>query len=219
MSEIDVKPPKSTREKLIVAGMILIMTIPLLLLMKPWQKEVNPTATPGKTIADPIQGSVDAPVKIIEYGDFGCPTCRAWYQKGVIKQIQAKYGKDVAFIWRDFPVITFESPKAAEAGQCANEQGKFWEYHDYLYEKAQGITVDNLKDYAILVGLDSAKFNRCLDEGFYYTKVNLNLKDGYKKAFPGTPSFLVNDQKVFGPVNYDSLAGMVDKILAGLKSG
>ena len=75
----------------------------------------------------------------------------------------AEYGDQVQFVWRDFPIITAQSPKAAEAGQCAFDQGKFWEYHDYLFERANSLSVSDLKAYAREVGLDGEQFDQCLD--------------------------------------------------------
>ncbi len=84
--------------------------------------------------AAPALGPKTAPVTIVEYGDFGCPSCWLWYATGVLDQLRAKYGDQIRFVWRDYAVITLLSPDAAEAGQCANEQGKFWEFHDAVYD-------------------------------------------------------------------------------------
>ena len=102
---------------------------------------------------------------IIEYGDFGCPTCRGWEQAGVLKQIVATYGDQVHFVWRDYPIITAQSPQAAEAGQCAFDQDKFWQYHDLLYAKAPALSISDLKSYAAQIGLNTAQFNQCLELG------------------------------------------------------
>ena len=123
-----------------------------------------PPATTA-TASDPTLGPVSAPVTLIEYGDFGCSTCRAWEKAGILKAALQKYGDQLHFVWRDFPVITAESPKAAEAGRCAYDQGKFWEYHDLLYQKAPALSVADLKAYAGQLGLDTVVFNQCLDFG------------------------------------------------------
>ena len=102
---------------------------------------------------------------IIEYGDFGCTTCRGWEQAGVLKQIVAAYGNQVHFVWRDYPIITAQSPQAAEAGQCAFDQDKFWQYHDLLYAKAPALSISNLKSYAAQIGLNTAQFDQCLELG------------------------------------------------------
>ena len=83
------------------------------------------TATAALVTDDPSLGPASAPVTLIEYGDFGCTTCRAWEKAGVLKAVRQKYGDKLHFVWRDFPVITADSPKAAEAGRCAYDQKKF----------------------------------------------------------------------------------------------
>src|SRR5262249_25577273 len=97
---------------------------------------------------DPALGPANAPVPIIAYGGFGCPTCKAWHQAGILRHVLAKYGNKVRFVWRDFPIITADSFKAAEAGQCAQDQGRFWPFHDLVYDRSPAIGVDDLKRYA-----------------------------------------------------------------------
>lgn len=103
---------------------------------------------------------------------------------------------------------------AAEAGQCAFDQGKFWEYHDYLYEQGRLLNVVDLKTYAREIGLDSTQFNQCLDSGQNKAKIDRNLEQAYRLGLPGTPSFVVNDQKLAGPPTYATLKGIIDDILA-----
>lgn len=164
---------------------------------------------------NPTIGSETAKVVITEYGDFGCPSCRAWHNAGIMEQIIATYGDQVQFVWKDFPVITAQSPKAAEAGQCAFDQGKFWEYHDYLYENASSLSVNDLKLYATQLGLDTEKFNACLDSGQNFAKVNQNLGEARTLGLPGTPSFLVNGKKLIGPPSLETLKTTIDEILVG----
>ncbi|MEP7136663.1 MAG: thioredoxin domain-containing protein [Chloroflexota bacterium] len=165
--------------------------------------------------SNPILGPASAKVTITEYADFGCPSCQAWHRAGILKQVLAAYGDKVQFVWKDFPVITAQSPKAAEAGQCAFDQGKFWEYHDLLYEKAPALSVSELKVYAAQTGLDTTKFNQCLDSGQNQAKVNQSLNEAQRQyAFPGTPSFLVNGQKLVGPPTFETLKSIIDPILA-----
>jgi protein-disulfide isomerase len=120
----------------------------------------------------------------------------------------------VRFVWRDFPVITPQSPKAAEAAHCAADQGKFWEYHDYVYEHAQGLSMSALKAYAAALNLDTAAFNQCLDSGQHRATVERNLQDALAHGFRGTPSFLINDQPLIGPPSLESLQQRIDMILA-----
>lgn len=165
--------------------------------------------------SNPALGSGTAKVTITEYGDFGCPSCRAWHRAGIMQQILTAFGDNVQFVWKDFPVITAQSPKAAEAGQCAFDQGKFWEYHDLLYEKAPALSVSNLKEYAVQIGLNTEMFNQCLDSGQNRAKVEDNLNEARSLGLPGTPSFLVNGKRLVGPPSFDVLKSTIDSILAG----
>lgn len=131
-----------------------------------------------------------------------------------MKQIRAQYGDKVRFVWRDLPVITPESPKAAEAGHCAADQGKFWEYHDYLYERAPGISVSQLKTYAADLKLDTQTFNQCLDSGQYRGTVDHNLQDASAHGVLGTPSFLVNGRTVVGSQSFSDFQRVIDAALA-----
>ncbi|MBI5823400.1 MAG: DsbA family protein [Chloroflexi bacterium] len=165
--------------------------------------------------SNPTIGSDSAKVVITEYADFGCPACRAWHNSGIMEQVRAAYGDDVQFVWKDFPVITAQSPKAAEAGQCAFDQGRFWEYHDALFANAPALGVSDLKSYAAQIGLDAETFNQCLDSGQNRAKVEQSLNEAQREyAFPGTPSFLVNGKKLVGPPSYETLKSTIDAILA-----
>ncbi len=157
-------------------------------------------------------GPIAAPVTVVEYGDFGCPTCRAWHYANVLNQIHDKYGNQVRFVWRDFPVITALSPKAAEAGWCAQDQDKFWEFHDLVYARFQ-IDVDSLKADAVQLGLDAARFNQCLDSGQHQADVNRDWLDAKAHGFRATPSFLINDKPFIGPPSFDMLVSLIDPIL------
>src|SRR5689334_7855323 len=126
---------------------------------------------------NPQIGPKNAPITIVEFGDYGCSSCLIWAGAGMRQQLLDKYGNKVRFVWADFPVITLESPKAAEAGRCAYDQDKFWEYQDYLYNNYQGIEIAYLKFYAGRIGLDQARFDQCLDSGAKEAEVNLDFKD------------------------------------------
>jgi protein-disulfide isomerase len=168
----------------------------------------------GTSLADePSLGPADAPVTIVEYGDFGCATCRSWYRQSVLEQILSHYGTQVRFVWRDFPIITAASPLAAEAGQCAFDQGRFWEYHDLLFDRAPPLSGKDLKAYAAELGLDTARFDNCLDSGVHQAKVEASTKDAYSHGFVATPAFLVNDQPIAGPQSFEFFKGVIDPIL------
>ncbi len=173
------------------------------------------TVSPQRLKTYPTLGPANAPVLITEYGDFGCPTCKGWFHSGTLAQLQQAYGDKIAFIWRDLPIITPQSPKAAEAGQCAFDQNKFWEYHDYLYDKAPGISVSELKQAAVTVGLDAGSFNQCLDSGKYAAMVAQSKQAGTDLGFLGTPGFTVNEFRLAGPASLAQFKAVIDPILAG----
>lgn len=162
---------------------------------------------------DNIDGSPDAPVIITEFGDFGCPACRQWHLSGTKTRIQETFGDDVTFVFRHFPVITAQSPKAAEAGQCAAEQGGFWPYHDYVYERGSGLGDDQLVTYAGAIGLDSAEFESCLDSGRFEDYVDADMRLARDVGARGTPTFMVNNQLVAAP----TLSILTDAIRAELE--
>ena len=145
------------------------------------------------------QGNVAAPVTIVEFGDFGCPACRQWHRSGIKEQVQREFGDEVRFVFRHFPVITAQSPQAAAASQCAADQGEFWQYHDYLYENANGLAIDQLKGYAADIGLDTAQFNSCVDSGQHEDYVSADLELARRSGARGTPTFMVNGQIVANP--------------------
>ncbi len=172
-----------------------------------------PTATPVpptaiKTIGR-TQGNPDAKVTLVVYADFQCPYSRR-YWRDLEPQIEEAYvqtGK-ISYTYKYFPVIDGdrigESHWAAYAAECANEQGKFWEYHDKLYsewfgENSGAYTRNNLKKYAAELNLDTAKFNACLDSDRYATLVLEHLIEALQIKLPGTPTFLVNGRKIDTP--------------------
>jgi len=151
---------------------------------------------------NPILGPVDAPVTITEFGDFTCSSCRSWHQAGVMVQILNQFDGLVRLEWRDLPIITADSPKAAQAGQCAHDQGRFWDYLDRVYNEP-GSSYTNARPgalvrYAEEIGLDMVPFNSCLDGSQHLATVNFDLKFARSQGFNGTPSFMVNGTRVIG---------------------
>jgi protein-disulfide isomerase len=194
------------------AGVLGVIVIIALLLAPRSVAQTAVTTLPSAD--DRALGPASAPVTIVEYGDFGCTTCRAWHNAGILDQVIKKYGDKVHFVWRDFPVITAQSPKAAEAGRCAADQDQFWPYHDLLYAKAPILDVASLKTYAAQLGLEAAQFNQCLDSGRHKAEVDRDWQDALARQFRGTPSFLINDRPLAGPPSFQTLQGLIDPILA-----
>jgi protein-disulfide isomerase len=194
-------------------GVVVLVAVTIILILR--SKSNAQPLSAARLASDPALGSPSAKVTIVEFGDFGCPTCRGWEQAGVLKQIVSTYGQQIHFIWKDYPVITAESPKAAEAGQCAFDQGRFWDYHDLLYAKAPALSISDLKSYAAQVGLNPAQFNQCLDSGQDKAKVDQSLSEARQEGFIGTPSFLINNQKLIGPAPFGQFKSRINAILAG----
>ena len=168
---------------------------------------------------DPVLGEEDAPVTIIEFSDFQCPFCKSFKDQtfGLIQENYIDTGK-VKFVYRDFPLSSIHSmaQKGAEASECADDQGKFWEYHDVLFEKQQEWTTigaSKLKEYAANLGLDSGDFDSCLDSGKYEDEVNQDLSDGSIVGVQGTPSFFVNGVQLSGAQPYASFQAAIEQAL------
>ena len=177
------------------------------------QSTVVPANNLERIALSNIDGPANAPVSIIEFGDFGCSSCRFWHNQGIKEQIQAEYGEQVHFVFRHFPVITANSPKAAEAAQCAGDQGQFWEYHDYLYEEARDLSEGALLGYARVLGLDTAVFTDCLLSGKHADYVQTDLASARAEGAIGTPTFFVNGQLLAVPT-YENLSALIEQELA-----
>jgi protein-disulfide isomerase len=178
-----------------------------------WPKASASQSTSVNLNNEPSIGPMDAPVTLIEYGDFGCTTCKGWYNAGVLDKLRATYGDKLRFVWRDYPIITAQSPKAAEAAQCAFDQGKFWQYHNLLYQRAPALSVNDLKSYAAELGLDTAHFNQCLDSGEKAAIVQKSEADARQLGFTATPDFLLNGEAIIGPPSFADLQTRINAIL------
>lgn len=174
----------------------------------------TPTAGLGDNLPAPIvnmsdiiqnaaasTGSDDAPIILVEYSDYQCPFCRAWYNDSKSK-LQTEFidtGK-VKLVYKDFPLSFHPMAQPyAEAARCAGDQQKYWEMHDKIFieqnKKGQGTiqdyTNDNIKTWAQELGLDSASFNSCLDTGKYSQAVQANFQEGSQIGVTGTPAFFI----------------------------
>ena len=159
-------------------------------------------------------GPQSAPVTITEYADFGCVSCQAWHQFGIRKEVISAYGNQVRFVWRDFPMTTTNSPIAAEAGFCAHDQDRFWDYHDILFENAPPLAMENLKAYAERIDLDIGMFNQCLESRKYQQAVENELAAAKELRLRGVPSFIINGRRLIGPPSFEQLAATIEEILA-----
>ena len=176
------------------------------------------------TMSPPLEGSEDASVTIIEFGDFQCPKCEQWFQneKSAIKSDYIDTGKaNLYFV--DFPFLGEDSDIAANASYCANDQGKYWEYHSHLYTNQGGINEgwansDALKQFAVDLGLDTDEFNSCLDSNKYADRVSYNKQVGANHGVEGTPVFVIinsdgTSEQIDGPQPSAIFANVIDGML------
>ena len=179
-------------------------------------------ALPTVSSTDFVLGDQNAPVTFIEYGDFQCPFCGKFFKEteSALREKYIKTGK-VKFIYRDFAFLGPESTWAANAASCAGEQGKFWEYHDYLYsnqrsENQGAFGKDNLKGFAKVLSLDSAKFNACLDSEKYNDAISKETKAGSGAGVSGTPANFINGVLYPGALPTQNFVQIIDAELSKL---
>jgi protein-disulfide isomerase len=166
---------------------------------------------------DASEGPANAPVTIIEFSDFQCPFCQR--VAPTLKRVRETYGDKVRIVWKDFPLTQIhpQAFKAAEAGNCAREQGKFWEYHDRLFANQAALQPEFLKKYAADAGLDAAKFNACLDTAKYSDRVQEQMGVGTGLGVGSTPSLYVNGRLVAGAQPYETFVTIIDEELERAK--
>lgn len=177
---------------------------------------------PEVTSSDFVLGEANAPVTVVEYGDFQCPFCGKFFKETepALRENYIKTGK-VKFIYRDFAFLGQESTWAANAARCAGEQGKFWQYHDYLYGNQRGenqgaFSKNNLKSFASALSLDKEKFNTCLDSDKYLEEIKKETKAGGEAGVQGTPANFVNGVLYVGALPSSTFTKIIDDELSKL---
>jgi protein-disulfide isomerase len=170
-------------------------------------------STEGRTL---VAEGARVRVTIDEYSDFQCPYCARAAQT-MDPNIEQEYVADgrVKLVFHPLALIGQESLWAADAAECANEQGRFWDYHDKLFENQHGenqgaFVIDNLKRFAEELALDTQAFNQCLDSGKYEDIVKAETRDAVNKGILSTPTFVVGSQTVEGPGSYDALKKVIE---------
>jgi len=160
---------------------------------------------------DPILGPVDAPVTIIEFADFQCPYCVRHFQE-TYPLIATQYGDQVRFVFKNFPLTSIhpEADPAAQAAECAREQGMFWEYHDLLFGGTLGLGQAAYEGYAAQLGMDVAALNVCLEEGRYAQAVDQDMALGQQLGVSSTPTFFINGIALVGAYPFDVFTSVID---------
>jgi predicted DsbA family dithiol-disulfide isomerase len=166
----------------------------------------------------PTLGKSNAPVTLVEFSDFQCPYCQA--AAPTLKQVAKKFGDKVQIIYRQFPLSSIHpfALKAAEASLCANEQGKFWQMHDVMFQDQMKLAVSDLKQTARRLGLNGKLFDSCLDSGRYAEQVQNDQKEGTRVGVNGTPAMFINGTSVDGgSVPFSVLETAIQRELAATK--
>jgi protein-disulfide isomerase len=172
-----------------------------------------PRYTVATAAIDPVRGAASAPVTIIEFSDYQCPFCAR--VNPTLEQVRKTYGDKVKIIFKDFPLPNHpQAPKAAEAGHCAGEQGKYWEMHDQMFANQRALNVPELKQYATALGLDAAKFNQCLDSGKHAGLVASGTAQGEKMGVNSTPTLYVNGRPLIGAQPFEAFKQIIDEELS-----
>jgi protein-disulfide isomerase len=165
----------------------------------------------------PERGQKSAPVVMVEFADFECPFCRQ--MQPAIDRLEKEYDGRLTFFYKEFPLsIHPHAEKAAEAALCAGEQGAFWKYHDTLFSDESGLEVPQLRESARVLGLDTARFNSCLDSGKQAPAIEKDIAQGLHLGLAGTPGIFINGYFLSGVVPYDTLREIVEQQLASPKS-
>jgi protein-disulfide isomerase len=161
----------------------------------------------------PFKGPASAPITIVEFSDFQCSYCKRVLT--VLNQVLQRYPDQVKLAFRDFPILNIhpQAQKAAEAAHCASEQGKFWEYHDLLFEKQDVIPTTDFTEHAKALGLELTNFQACLDSQKYKEKVERNYADGVNAGVSGTPAFFINGRFVSGAQPLEAFKAVIDEEL------
>jgi len=162
----------------------------------------------------PARGPADARVTIIEFSDYQCPFCKSYVDQ-TLPLILDTYGDRVRYVFRDFPIEQLhpQAVQAAQAAQCAFEQGKFWEYHDLLFQNQGALDAKSLKEYAVQLGLDQVVFDGCLDSGKYAQEVQDDFDDARAHGVTGTPTFFINGRKLMGAQSFATLQAIIEEEL------
>ncbi|MBH0196692.1 MAG: thioredoxin domain-containing protein [Nitrospira sp.] len=172
----------------------------------------QPPILPVPISDDPSIGPINAPITIVEFSDFQCPYCRN--SVSILKELRNLYGEQIQLIYRDFPGPNHpHAGPAAEAALCAKEQGKFWEYHDLLFERQ---TPGQGWDFVALAkerGLQLDRFENCLATERHRDDVAKDLKDGFKLGITSTPTFFINGRPLVGAKPVADFRAMIDKLL------
>lgn len=160
-----------------------------------------------------FRGIATAAVTVIEFSDFQCPYCAKFHE--TMQEVVKNYPTEVKWVYKHFPLDSIHSyaRQAAEASECAGEQGRFWEYADQLYVRQSEIKPSLFNELAQSLGLDTERFEQCLDSGKYEDKVKADQQEGAEAGVTGTPGSFLNGQALGGAASYEAIKALIDESL------
>lgn len=157
-------------------------------------------------------GDKNAKVTMVVYSDFECPYCQGYHE--TVKQIIVKYGNKVRIVWKHFPLSFHANAEpAANAAECAGEQGKFWEYADKLFANQENFGTALWAKLAGELKLNTSKFNSCMTAKTYQAKIDADLNEGIANGVEGTPATFINGELVSGALPLSNFEQIIDGIL------
>jgi len=161
--------------------------------------------TPPVSARDHAQGPAEAPVTLVEYGDYECPHCGRAYP--MVKAIQLRMGNELRFVFRNFPLAKSHehAEHAAEMAEAADQHGKFWPMHDILFENQDALEDENLVAYAATLGIDPVWAATALAQGLFQERVREDFASGVRSGVNGTPTFFINGARYDGLLHPTSL--------------
>jgi protein-disulfide isomerase len=165
---------------------------------------------------DHVQGPADAPVTLLEYGDYQCPYCGAAHP--IVKALQRHLGDNLRFAFRHFPLATIHeyAEGAAEAAEAAGAQGKFWQMHDTLFENQPVLDLESLVGYAEELGLDVERFATELENHVHAPRVREDFISGIRSGVNGTPTFFINGVRHEGSFDFETMLEAIQARRQGL---
>jgi protein-disulfide isomerase len=166
------------------------------------------------TSQDHSQGPDDAPVTLVEYGDYQCPHCGRAHP--VVKRLQQHFGRSLRFVFRNFPLNEMHpmAEPAAETAEFAATHGKFWAIHDAIFEHQNELSIDLLGKLARQDGLDAEALDSALSSGQFRERVRNDFKGGVRSGVNGTPTFFINGQRHDGGFDYESLSNAITHLIS-----
>ena len=220
------------KKGIIIGGIVALVIIGIIASFSTYQGEneflnldmERTHGTVSTAMGSPILGSPEAPITIIEFGDYQCSQCYNWYHntKPAIVENYIETGK-ANLVFVDLAILGRDSLKAAAASYCAEEQGQYWEFHDLLYVSQEGIddgwaNSERLKAFAFSLGLDMDMFENCTESGKFNKRVQFNINEAKKQGASGTPTFVIvnsngQQQKLAGAQPFSVFKKVFDSMI------